>query len=68
METWVTIPPAECDICGNTIIDEFIDGKTLFGPWATMCPTCHKEHGVGCGTGKGQRYEKQGKDWVKVDG
>lgn len=53
-----------CDICGAPIIDYHIDGKTQMGPWADMCPECHKTHGVGLGVGKGQKY-KSGK---KVEG
>ena len=31
------------------------DGKTTSGPWAYMCEACFRTHGVGLGTGKGQR-------------
>lgn len=31
------------------------DGKTNSGPWAYMCETCFYIHGVGLGTGRGQR-------------
>ena len=52
------------------ITDEFIDGKTVFGPWATMAPASWRANGIGSlGTGRGQRYRKQddGK-WLKVEG
>lgn len=57
------------DDCGYDITDEFIDGKTTLGPWAIMNPTSFKIHGIGLGTGLGQRYRKQadGK-WLKVEG
>jgi hypothetical protein len=55
-----------CDICGSALKTQFVDGKTTFGPWGMLCPECHKKHGVGLGTGKGQLYEKQGNDWVKI--
>lgn len=49
-----TIP--KCDICtGN---DAAYDGRTNMGPWAYMCESCWKVHGVGkLGTGFGQRLE-----------
>lgn len=31
------------------------DGKTQQGPWANMCGECFVTHGVGLGTGRGQR-------------
>lgn len=65
---WSGTPPTDCNTCGDIIMDEFVDGKTKTGPWAIMCPTCHKTHGVGLGTGKGQRYKQQGEDYVKVEG
>jgi hypothetical protein len=58
------------DDFGDPIVDEFIDGKTVFGPWAIMTPHTFKIKGVGqLGTGLGQRYVKQrdGK-WLKVEG
>jgi hypothetical protein len=67
-KVWSGSPPCFCDVCNDVIADEFVDGKTNMGPWAIMCPGCYKEHGVGCGTGKGQRYRQQGEDWVKVEG
>ena len=67
-KVWSGSPPCFCDVCSDVITDEFVDGKTKMGPWAMMCPPCHKEQGCGCGTGKGQRYRQQGEDWVKVEG
>lgn len=32
-----------------------VDGKTKGGPWAFMCDPCFDKHGIGLGTGKGQR-------------
>lgn len=47
----------------------FIDGRTKSGPWAIMQPKSFAKYGVGLGTGKGQKYEKQpdGK-WLKIEG
>ena len=55
--------PKYCDLCeakfsrigGGT----FEDGKTKRGPWANMCEHCFNAHGVGLGTGKGQRYNSK---------
>jgi hypothetical protein len=55
----------KCDICKEKILGNFVDGKTVFGPWAIMCPSCFKERGVGLGTGKGQEFNSKR---VKVKG
>ncbi len=56
----------ECNICQTPLVGKpFVDGKTLMGPWADMCLTCHKRAGVGLGTGRGQKYDENGK---KVEG
>lgn len=60
-ENWSGETPKQCDICHQTIHDSFVDGKTKFGPWASMCENCHEKHGVGLGVGKGQKYDKSGK-------
>ncbi len=54
-----------CDICKKEISGNFIDGKTILGPWAYMCPSCFKEYGIGLGTGKGQEFNSER---VKVKG
>lgn len=46
----------------------FVDGKTVHGPWANMCPRCHNEVGCGLGVGRGQCYQRDmvtGK-WAKL--
>lgn len=65
---WVGEPPAVCDICLHHIRDTFIDGATLKGPWASMCPPCHTRYGVGLGLGKGQQYYHTEGKWKKVAG
>lgn len=49
----------ECDIhkyvLGTPGVPAAFDGKTRQGPWANMCPGCFPVHGIGLGTGKGQR-------------
>lgn len=55
-----------CDICGKDIwLKDYVDGKTIHGPWATMCISCHDRVGLGLGLGKGQRYSHDGK---KIEG
>lgn len=58
-----------CDLCGQDVGSELVDGKTVFGPWATMCLACNAENGVGLGTGRGQLYYKtQNQEYEKVNG
>ena len=54
---WHGITPKQCEICGEPLTNEFIDGRTKIGFWANMCPACHKEFGVGLGIGKGQKFK-----------
>jgi len=58
-----------CDICRGGITTQFVDGKTMYGPWGILCLSCHKEKGLGLGTGRGQRYvlQEDGR-WLKVEG
>jgi hypothetical protein len=42
----------QCDFCAKKA--EY-DGKTAFGPWASLCRTHFYQFGIGLGTGKGQR-------------
>ena len=63
-------PPSECDLCGDRLVTDFVDGKMLVGPWANMCMSCHALNGSGLGTGLGQhfRHRKDDGKWVKVAG
>lgn len=49
----------ECDICkhehGHPGVPAVVDGKTVHGPWAFMCGDHFDSHGVGLGTGRGQK-------------
>jgi len=48
------LPP--CDFCPPSANRKaVIDGKTKQGPWANMCALHFARHGVGLGTGLGQR-------------
>jgi hypothetical protein len=69
-QRWMGDIPKKCDLAGmvpgkHDMSEGFVDGGTQFGPWANMCLACHKVHGVGLGTGKGQRYDATG---LKVEG
>lgn len=68
VKRWIGSVPANCDICHEPISKTFIDGRTVYGPWAYMCSVCHSQVGVGLGTGKGQKYEQDGESWIKVAG
>jgi hypothetical protein len=54
MKIWMG--STKCDICGCECKKELIDGATREGPWAVMCPKCHRIHGCGLGSGVGQKY------------
>jgi hypothetical protein len=54
-ETVVEVLP-DCDFCGNGT-KAVVDGRTSMGPWANMCQIHHDKHGVGLGTGKGQKLK-----------
>ena len=68
VKKWLGPVPTRCDVCCTQIDDVFIDGRTIYGPWANMCCACHSQIGVGFGTGKGQKYERNDDTWVKVTG
>lgn len=62
-------PPTQCDLCQRPITKDFVDGRTQRGPWGNLCLGCHRSEGVGLGTGKGQKYERNDAgDYVKVAG
>lgn len=69
MAKWMGSPPTKCDLCGRPFDKFFVDGKTRMGPWGMLCTGCHASHGIGLGTGKGQRYKRTASDeWTKVAG
>lgn len=66
---WLCDPPVDCNICHTQPLTTFVDGGTQMGPWAIMCPKCHKMFGLGLGTGKGQEYTQQpDQTWLKTKG
>lgn len=69
---WLSPAPIKCDLCDHPITGTFIDGKTRMGPWANMCPSCHRIHGSGLGMGRGQKYTRtpssDGEHWIRTGG
>ncbi len=58
-----------CDICPSKHAPDIIyDGATKQGPWAWMCEEAFKKHGVGLGTGKGQKYDQSTGNLKKLEG
>lgn len=54
---WFSSRPTHCQLCGEPLHDAFIDGRTVFGPWAIMCLSCHRISGFEpLGIGTGQKY------------
>ena len=53
-------PMVTCDMCKKDHLDTYIDGYTIFGSWANMCPKCHELYGCGLGSSVGQKYQT---DW-----
>ena len=43
-----------CDIHGAGVKASY-DAKTKQGPWGFLCEDCFQKHGIGLGTGLGQR-------------
>ena len=66
---WMGSTP-KCDFCGAVDLKEFVDGKTVHGPWAIICTNYKcKMNMVGLGTGQGQRYVLQDDgQYLKVEG
>lgn len=53
-----------CDFCKSDLDVPyhkpwFVDGRTIYGSWAVMCPDCWHELGLGLGTGAGQKYDSR---------
>ncbi len=55
---WLSARPTKCDVCSELLGVDFVDGRTMMGPWAIMCPGCHDRVGCGLGVGRGQKYDQ----------
>jgi hypothetical protein len=49
--------PTRCNLCNTRLESYFVNGMTRHGLQKTMCVTCHKEYGIGLGTGHGKLIE-----------
>ena len=67
---WLSPVPGFCETCDGPLKSKFYDAQTKQGPWAIMCPSCFNlGPGIGkLGTGLGQKYEFDGKHWIKTGG
>lgn len=74
---WFGSEIKKCNLCERKFGEDnlagivFVDGRTVFGPWAIMCLSCHDSYGVGLGIGRGQAYalQRDGEDegkWLKI--
>jgi hypothetical protein len=68
---WYGSPPVACDLCGDSLAEEFFDSRTRRGPWGNICRPCWRAENGRLGVGVAQRYMKlddaAGGDWVKVE-
>lgn len=67
---WKGSDPVHCDLCQRPLGNSFIDGAVKpQGSWAILDLKCHRIHGVGLGTGKGQLFQRQADGrWLKTEG
>ena len=69
---WLSPVPGFCETCDTPLKKVFYDATTecVHGPWAIMCPSCFNlGPGIGkLGTALGQKYEFDGKHWIKTGG
>ena len=68
-KTWYGDLSNGCDICKHPFGKYMYDARTISGQWGNLDDSCFVMHGVGLGTGQGQKYERQTDDsFVKVEG
>lgn len=48
--------PSRCNLCNAKLDSFYVQGMTRHGLAKTMCVTCHREHGIGLGSGHGVIY------------
>jgi hypothetical protein len=57
MSKWLSSVPENCEVCKRKLEGQFVDGRTVWGPWAIQCTTCFNDAKFGYGIGKGQLYD-----------
>ena len=67
-----------CQDCGSSVAwgsGKYVNRIPADNGWLCVdcqcveCDKCHKDHGVGLGTGRGQKFVKQDDErWLKVAG
>lgn len=68
---WTGMRTKECQLCGESLGETFVDGRTSVGVWAIMCTSepgktgCHELYGKGLGVGNGQLYRTS--DGARLD-
>ena len=70
---YISDPPETCDLCHAPIANVFIDaalrlqGRLI---WGNVCQSCHQQHGIGLGTGKGQEWwlDPESGKFYKIEG
>lgn len=62
---WSSPLPKKCEICDNKLGEFFVDGRTIFGPWAILCEKCYESFGCGLGVGNGQKYKTSNGEGVE---
>lgn len=68
---WRGSTPVKCDLCDQPLDGKkFVDGSTKpQGTWGILDLRCHRIHGNGLGTGRGQLYERQDDGrYLKIEG
>ena len=63
--------PVNCSYCCKPIINIFVDGQLLRGPWADLCPKCFAKYGMPLTESRPNIYQRTtssvlAKRWVKV--
>ena len=66
-ETWVG-EVTHCQLCEQPLGMSMVDGVVRGHGWANLCKECHDKFGIGLGPGKGQMYQWDGHNWIKIQG
>lgn len=66
-ETYFYPAPTKCDMCDTPLGKIMYDAK-IRGIFGCVCPSCFHFEGGQLGLGKGQKYEKNEKGFLLVEG